>query len=183
MVGELELGMGRVGSRDLQGACLGLAVSSIYRRRALRGSSPGTAALGSWLSHRARPQPLRSLPVHRQPAAGVAEAPSGRAESGPAQPRRPPGPGGSAEQWVREHPLPWLPCRGQRRAPQARPWQIRGPPEEVGWATVSPHRGHPLSLGFPGASPVGDVPRPCAPECHPTPTPPGPGGGGGGSEW
>ena len=49
--GELELGMGSMGSRDLLGACLGLVVSSIYRRRAWRGSSPRIAALGSWLSH------------------------------------------------------------------------------------------------------------------------------------
>ena len=121
-LGEGELGIGSVGSRDLLGACLGLVVSSIFRRRALRGSSPRIAALGSLLSHRAWPQPAPSLPVHHQAAAGVAEAQSGREESGPAEPSRPPGPGGSAEQWAREHSLPWLPCRGQQWAPQARPW-------------------------------------------------------------
>lgn len=122
------------------------------------------------------------LPVHRQAAAGVAEAQSGREESGPAEPSRPP-----AGTWrlCRAVGFPSIHYPGflaEVSSGHLRPdlGRSEGPTEEVGrWVTVSPHLGSSYSLDFPTclrASSVGDVPRPCAPECHhPTPhSPPQP---------
>lgn len=141
--GELELGMGSVGSRDLLGTCLGLVVSSIYRRRALRGSSPRIAALGSSIEHGP------SLPLPSQYTIKLQQelqklkvdvknldllSPAARRDL-------------EALQSSGFESIHYPGFLAEVSSGHLRP--DLGRSEEVGWVTVSPHLGPPFSLDFP----------------------------------